>query len=243
VNIESQQNIWRSEHKKPEGIKQLDSQDLSSGISLFLDWLTEKEITVNEARIIEICCGKGRNLLGLAKYGAIGVGLDFAEPAIETARERAAQEEVTGINFHIEDVTGNWAGKYGVFDMAIDCFATADLETPELRANAAKQLVESLRPGGLILVYTLSSDDMWSKEGLKNAPLTEKNTYKVEMSAALFKFEKCFDLVELQELYSGLDMIESKRISKSPRYAVNGKEREFPALHHWVIFQKPLPES
>src|SRR3989344_287445 len=108
ITHEDQQKIWEEEHKNPHVLLPMDSNDASSGVSLFWDWLKIKDETKN-LRGIEMGCGKGRNSIWLAKQGANMTAFDFSNIAIDEAQKRAA---VAGVEknalFVVQDATKTW---------------------------------------------------------------------------------------------------------------------------------------
>lgn len=226
-----QQAYWNKEHGDKEGLPQMDSHEMSSGVVLFCDWLIEQGIDITEMKGIEMGCGKGRNVIGLAQRGASMVGIDYSEVAIEEAKRRAQADGLRTVFFQ-RDVSEPWQLDDNAFNFGIDCFLTADLETPRMREKAVSEMIRVLGPGAYMLVYALSSDDSYCIEGLKERPLQEPNTFETRHG----KVEKCFDSDELVELYGGLELVAERRIEKNPVY--DGKV--YPARHHWMIFQKPV---
>lgn len=225
----AQQTYWDNEHQKPSEIIQPDQIDPSNGVVLFYELLKSHNIPVESG--IEMCCGKGRNVLGLARLGISMSGFDYSAFAIEEAKRRAKTLGILNIDFKKHDATVRWPYEDDSFTFGLDCFATADLEDPKSRRFAAREMARVLNPGGYLNVYTLSSEDEWSRAGLKHSPLPERNTYSTPEG----KFEKCWDRDELLKMYKGLVLVKEKRISKIPKY--NGQA--YPAKHHWMVFQKP----
>src|SRR3989344_761708 len=230
VTHKKQQNIWDKEHKKPYALLQMDSQDSSSGVVKVFDWLKAKSKMKN-FKAVEFGCGKGRNVIWLAKQGVEVVGIDFSPVAIKEAKRRA---KLTGINktrFFVHDATKTWSFKSNSFDFAIDCFATTDIESIKGREFAVKEILRILKPSGYLFVYSLSTDDEFHKEMVKISPAKEKNAF---INPKTGKFEKTFDRKELINLHKNLKLIVEKRIEKTAVFF--GKK--YKCKHHWMIFQK-----
>ena len=88
ISHTDQQKIWEEEHKNPYVLLPMDSNEASSGVSSFWDWLKEKG-GVEKLRGIEMGCGKGRNSIWLAKQGANMTAFDFSSIAIDEAQKRS----------------------------------------------------------------------------------------------------------------------------------------------------------
>lgn len=228
IEHNTQKQLWEEEHLNPNILHQMDSYKPSGGVLIFIDWLKERGLDITKLKGIELGCGKGRNVIGLARMGVETTGLDFSSAAIEQAKQRAA--DMPNAYFLIHDATETWPLLSENFDFALDCFTTTDIESPEGRKFAANETVRVLKPEGQLLVYTLSSRDTWSQERLSISPLDEKNTYTNPAG----KFEKCFDTDELMELYAPLMLVKHRRVKKTPEY----EGKSYPARHHWMVFEK-----
>lgn len=221
--------MWDIEHKNPFALLQMDSAEASSGVIKFFNWLQEKGKKPFKA--IEIGCGKGRNVIWLAKQGLFVTGIDFSQVAIKEAKRRARLEGVKKSQFFVHDVTKSWPFDSGSFDIVIDCFATTDIESIKGREFVAQEIYRVLKSGGYLLVYSLSTDDEFHKEMIKISPAKEKNAFINPKSG---KFEKTFDREELITLNKNLKLVIEERIEKFAVFF--GKE--YKCKHHWMIFQK-----
>lgn len=227
-----QQQIWDSEHQQPHTLVQMDSDKPSGGVVLFLEWIKKNKGYKKNLKGIEMACGKGRNCIWLAKQGIKMVGFDFSKSAIGEASKRAKKAKVQKkVKFMAADAVKRWPFKTEDFDLAIDCFATTDIESINGRKLAADELVRVLKPSSYLLVYTLSTDDEFHKEMIKKSPAKEKNAFINPISG---KFEKTFERDEITELYKGLKLVAEDRIKKVERFF--GKD--YKCKHHWMIFQK-----
>ncbi len=231
ITHKQQQEVWEKEHTSPQVLLQMDSSDPSSGVTKFYDWLKEKEGVVSQLKGLEMGCGKGRSVIWLAKQGIDMTGFDFSQRAIDVAKERAEKEHVSGkTNFVVQDATVKWQFSSDTFDFAIDCFATTDIESKEGREFAIHEMIRIVKPGGNILVYVMSTDDVFHKEMIEEHPASEKHAFIHPTG----KFEKVFEREELLDLYKGLDLVAEERV---PKMAVfHGKQ--YPCKHHWMVFKK-----
>lgn len=226
-----QQEIWDKEHKTPLILLQMDSKEASSGVIQFIDWIKQKK-QLNGLKGIELGCGKGRNIIKLAQLGLKMTGIDFSPAAIKEAKRRAKESDVgNSTNFIIHDAILPWPFDTNSFDLAIDCFATTDIESKDGRQFAAQELARVLRPDGYLLAYLLSPQDEFHKEMLQKSPAKEKNAF---FHPTTGKFEKTFENDEILNLYKDLKLVEEKTISKKTDFF--GKS--YDCYHHWMIFRK-----
>jgi ubiquinone/menaquinone biosynthesis C-methylase UbiE len=224
----NQQHIWDEEHRNPTVLLQMDSDAPSSGVVLFHEWMKE----VAGLRGLEMGCGKGRNAIWLARQGAEMTGFDFSPAAVREAEKRAAaaRHGESTARFIVQDAARPWPFKDNTFDFAVDCFASTDIDSPQGRAFARDEFVRVLKPGGFLLVYTLSTDDAFHAGMITRAPAPEKNSFFHPTG----KFEKVFDRAELAEFYKGLKIAEERRVAKTARFS----GRDYPCNHFWIVFQK-----
>ncbi|HYF28785.1 MAG TPA: class I SAM-dependent methyltransferase [Candidatus Paceibacterota bacterium] len=225
---QDQQRIWDEEHKNPLVLKQMDSQDVSSGVLAFYDFLQSQG--VNQGRGLEMGCGKGRNVIWLAQKGYEMNGFDFSPAAITEARKRAS---AAGVNptFEVQDATTPWSYESDYFDFGIDCFASTDIESPEGRAHAVKEMHRVLKPSGYLLAYLLSSEDEYHKDINLNSPGPEKGSF---LHPKTGKFEKTFDEQEIDELYGAFTLIEQRTLVKRTTFF----EKEYECINLWSVLQK-----
>lgn len=87
----------------------VDSPQPSELVVIFRDWLAENTGGVSGLRGLEMCCGKGRNVIWLADQGAIMEGFDFSNVAVETATGRASSLGLTAnARFNVQDAVSPW---------------------------------------------------------------------------------------------------------------------------------------
>ena len=233
ITHDEQQERWEIEHQKPKVLLQMDSETASSGVAKFLDWLTQKGIDLESLRGMEMCCGKGRNIIGLASKGITATGLDFSSTAIEEAKQRAKQAGVSDkTDFMVQDVTKKLNIKPNSLDFAIDCFGSTDIESIEGRKLALSNLITVLKPGGYLVVYLLSTDDGFHKQMIEQHPGPDAGSFIHPVNG---KYEKAFTEIEVKKFYNKLKLITLERVPKKATFF--GKE--YNCNHIWAIFQKP----
>lgn len=126
ISHKRQERIWNEEHRDPYVLKQMDSFQPSSGVSLFLSFLERRIDNLTGLKGIEMGCGKGRNINLLSRQGINMVGFDFSKIAIKEAKKRAKKLELKA-KYMVLDAIGQWPFETNSFDFAIDCFATTDI--------------------------------------------------------------------------------------------------------------------
>ncbi len=229
-----QQERWDKEHKKPNVLPQMDSRKGSSGVIKFLEWLKKQGKKPNELSGIEICCGKGRNVIWLSEQGVQMIGIDFSPAAIKEANKRAEESGVSDkTKFLVQDATRSYPIEPYSLDFVVDCFGSTDIESVEGRKAALSNITTVLKPGGYLMVYLLSSEDEFQKEMIAKSPGPDKGSFIHTVNG---KYEKSFTEDEVKEFYKGLKLCILERVSKTDMFF--GKK--YNANHIWAVFQKNL---
>lgn len=232
ITHEEQQIRWDKEHKNPNVLPQMHSAKASSGVVKFLDWLKGEGKQPNKLKGLEMCCGKGRNVIGLANEGVNAIGLDFSQSAIAEAKKRAQGAGVDDqTQFFVQDVTQPFPVEPNSLDFAFDCFGSTDIESAEGRKAALDNLIKVLKPGGYLMVYLLSSDDEFQKEMIAKSPGPDAGSFIHPVNG---KYEKAFTEDEVKNFYKELKLRVFERVSKKDIFF--GKE--YNANHIWAVFQK-----
>lgn len=103
------------------------------------------------ARILDAGCGSGRNMVDLARHGAV-TGVELSETSVRLARERNAGEVVEGsvMDMPFED---------GTFDLTVSLDVIEHLEDD---VGALAELRRVTKPGGALLVTVPAYQWLWS---------------------------------------------------------------------------------
>jgi ubiquinone/menaquinone biosynthesis C-methylase UbiE len=232
ITHNEQRERWEKEHEKPSVLLQMDANDASSGVIKFVDWLTDRGVDLNGLSGLEMCCGKGRNVIWLAQQSVNATGLDFSSFAINEAKRRAKKVGVKNAKFLVQDVTLPWAVDAETQDFAIDCFGSTDIESADGRRAARDNIIRVLKPGGYLIVYLLSTDDTFQKEMREANPGPDDGSF---LHPTTGKYEKQFTEAEVMEFYQDLTLLELCRVPKQATFF--GKE--YDCNHIWAVFQKP----
>ena len=232
ISHEEQKKKWNEEHANPLVLKQMDARKASSSLNLLIEFLEREGLSGLIG--LEMGCGKGRNAIWLAEQTQFSkvYGFDFSEVAIEEAHVRAKEAGVSqNTQFDVMDATLPWKYDDNFFDVGIDWTASTDIETPEGREKAVGEMRRVLKPGGIFLVYVMSTDDEYHKKLIAESPAEEKDAL---IRPETGKFEKVFTAEELDGMYKDFELIDSRRISKTTEFF--GKE--YACLLHWRLYRK-----
>jgi SAM-dependent methyltransferase len=103
------------------------------------------------ARILDAGCGSGRNMVDLARHGAV-TGVELSETSVRLARERNAGEVVEG---SVMDMPFD----EGTFDLTVSLDVIEHLEDD---VGALRELRRVTKPGGALLVTVPAYQWLWS---------------------------------------------------------------------------------
>ena len=107
-------------------------------------------------RAVDLACGEGRNAIWLADLGWTVTGIDFSEVAVDRARARAGDREVTWL---VDDAL--------TVDLPpVDLAVLAYLQLPEdQRRTAVRRAFDALEPQGTLLVVAHDSTNLTEGTG------------------------------------------------------------------------------
>jgi SAM-dependent methyltransferase len=101
--------------------------------------------SLDGARVLDVACGHGRASRGLARLGAVAVGVDLSAELVARGR-RAEAEHPLGVTYHVADITRPdtwWDGT--PFDGAVCEMAMMDIDDLE---GTVSGVAATVRPGG-----------------------------------------------------------------------------------------------
>ena len=106
--------------------------------------------------VLDMCCGIGRHSLELARRGYRVTGVDRTRSYLDTARQ-AAEAEGLEIEFLLSDIRE--FSQSESFDVTINMFTSFGyFEDPAEDKKAARNLCESLKPGGQLLIQMMGKE-------------------------------------------------------------------------------------
>jgi cyclopropane fatty-acyl-phospholipid synthase-like methyltransferase len=106
-------------------------------------------------KVLELGCGPGRNAIYMAKKGCEVDALDIAENAINWAKERANEEEVS-INFHCSSLF-DFEFEPNSYDFIYDCGLFHHL-APHRRLTYLEIIRKALKAGGYFGIVCFNTD-------------------------------------------------------------------------------------
>jgi len=98
--------------------------------------------------VLDACCGDGASALPTAELvgpGGVVDAVDFAEPLIDAARERAG-ERMPQLRLHVADVTSWEPTDYDLVQCVLGVFHFPDIDA------GTRHLIERARPGGRVAI-------------------------------------------------------------------------------------------
>jgi len=113
------------------------------------------------AAVLDLCCGIGRHSVEFARRGFKVTGVDLTKPYLDQARASASEE-----NLKIEFVQSDMRefSRPAAFGAAINFFtAFGYFENPADDARVARNLLDSLKPGGRLIVDLNSKEILAAK--------------------------------------------------------------------------------
>ncbi len=202
----------------------------ASGVVMFMEWLKERGI--KPGRAVDIGSGKGRNAIYLAQQGYDVEALEYIALARQHTEKLAESAGVAAkVQVKNVDIDGAWPYANNTFDVAIDSFASIDIETLGGREICRDELYRTLKPGGYALVTVCSNEDEWERELIANHPGPEPNSTIWPSNG---KFQKDYSESELRTFYAMFSLCELKTISKQ----AHKLGRTGIATNFWLILQK-----
>ena len=140
-------------------------------------------------RVLDICCGMGRITSELARRGFAATGVDTCGAFLETAREDASNE-----NLDIEYIKADARSfvRPDFFDTSVNLYISFGyFENPDDDLLLARNVYESLKPGGSFIIETLGKEiavrDFTPAEWFERAGYTVLTEYEAFDSWAALK--------------------------------------------------------
>jgi SAM-dependent methyltransferase len=232
----NQKKYWRLAHQSgnalPNELKQVvGAYEPSSYIEMWVAWLAEHGTTLS-GRMVDVGAGKGRNALYFASLGCDVYAIENSPAAVKALQrnaEAAGLEEL--VRPYAVSADEHWPFADEVFDFALDCFTSIDIETAHGRAGLRHELLRTMRPGAIGLVVVVSADDEFERELMAAAP-------GHEVHSSIWpdgKYQKNFTEKELREAYADFDILECRTVTRQAEKL----GRKFTATNLWMVIKKP----
>lgn len=229
--VREQQRVWLNEHSVPEALPMLASDVPSTGVVQFTDYLASQHVAL-EGSAVDIGAGKGRNSVHLASLGFEVHALEYIQVALDAAKRLAADRALEGrIHFELAEIDRPWRFEDETFSVAIDSFASIDIETRAGRELCRNEMYRTLRRGGYALVTVCSVDDEWERALRAAHPGPETNSTVCPETG---RFQKNYDERELLDFYRMFDVIDLQRVNK-PVFKL-GRQGIVTSL--WLVLRK-----
>lgn len=233
--MRKQQQIWLEEHANKSTLPTMANVEPADGVVQFINFLRAQGVAL-QGKAVDVGAGKGRHSVYLASLGYEVWALEYIQPAIDVARQLAEANHVAdNIHFELAEVDKPWELADNTFDVALDSFASIDIETLEGRIICRDEMYRTLKPGGYMLVTACSADDEWEKELIANYPGPEPNSTFWPQNG---KFQKDYAEDELRDFYKMFEIVELKKINK-PAFKLG---REGTATNLWLVLKKPAQQ-
>lgn len=151
----TQQEIWQQEHETQSDLPSMANKKPTEGVIDLVkyfgkDWFKDK-------KIIDIGCGKGRNCVYLAQQEAQLWAIDYIKDALSVAKDLASESKVDQqVSLVCSRIDETWPFESDFFDVAVDSFASIDVETLVGREKYRNEMFRTLKPNGYALVLVVS---------------------------------------------------------------------------------------
>ena len=131
-------------------------------------------------RVLDLCCGMGRITSELARRGFAATGVDICAALLETAREDAVYDE---LDIEYIQADARSFKRPGFFDTAVNLYISFGyFEDPAHDLLVARNVCESLKPGGSFIIETLGKEiaarDFTPGEWFRRAGFTVLTEYE-----------------------------------------------------------------
>ena len=209
-------DFWNREYKTSEHLTL--STAPSEDLEKFTRWLErgyKREFLNAYARVLDLGCGNGRNLVYLAQaYSMKGTGYDISDEAIKQARLASGGLPIT---YEVRSIAEPLPLPDGSQTFVLDMMTSHFLRKAEREALRG-EIVRVLRPGGWLFFKSfLADEDMHVKRLLKESPAYEPGAY---IHPKLGVYEYAWTEDEVQEFFDG--HLELHKFNKSHRHILKG---------------------
>ncbi|MEZ4104413.1 MAG: class I SAM-dependent methyltransferase [Candidatus Paceibacterota bacterium] len=212
--------FWDAEYTKPEHLKL--SEKPSEDLEKFTRWLIRRkreDILSNDANVLDVGCGNGRNLVFLVEnFGLKGIGYDISTAAIAQA---IAMSKGLPIKYTARSIAGDLEIENESQDLVLDMMTSHFLNQDE-RLTLRDEIFKILKPGGFLFIKTFLKDkDLHTERLIKSRPGTEDSSY---IHPVMGVQEYVYSEEELTDFLSEKFIIH--KIYRSHKHAFRGRARK-----------------
>jgi SAM-dependent methyltransferase len=125
-------------------------------------WIVESGIDLSAARVLEVGCGTGGNLLDLIRFGFTPANLTGIE--LQHGRAEEARRRLPSSVKLIDGDALNIAFDLGTFDIVTLFTVFTSLLDEEYRERLAKHVWHAVKPGGGVLWYDFCFNNPWNPD-------------------------------------------------------------------------------
>ena len=226
-----QKNTWEREYRNPQLLKT--GKEPRSDLKRYIKFLRKVEnVHPENLTILDLGSGTGKNANYLAEMGNNVAGLEISPTAIELARSRAKEMNVT-VDYKIADIGALYPFGNEYFDLIIDIMSSNSLNEKE-REIYLKEVHRVLKIGGHFFVRALCKDgDKNAKNLLRLNPGSEYDTY---INKDMDLVERVFSHDDFIDMYS--KYFEMQELIKKTNYAQF--KTQFYKRNYWLAYMKKV---
>jgi len=225
----SQEIVWEKEYQNPQLVTK-DSKP-QKDVLRFLKFLRRKEeVGLDGLVVLDLGSGTGRNANYLAFLGSNVTGIEISKTAIDIAKSRAENMEVS-VNYVHQSIGEPFPIKDSSVDLILDITSSNSLNEKE-REIYLSECNRVLKSGGHMFLKTLCKDrDKNAKALLKISPGPEKDTYINKDMGLVERVFSGDDLKVLYKRYFSILFIKLK--TNYTRFKNQSYKRNF-----WIVYLK-----
>jgi SAM-dependent methyltransferase len=202
-----QEHAWEREYRQSKLVTKENKPQTDT--VRFAKWLKDQGVSIEEAEVIDLGSGTGRNSFYFAGLGAQVSGLEISKTALEMAEKNAREAGLT-IDYRKQSIGETLPFRGAEFDIALDVTSSNSLS----EAERDIYLIETrrvLKEGGYFFVKALCKDgDQNAKNLLKQFPGREKDTYVMPDMGIVERVWSKEDFVATYEKYFTILHMEKK---------------------------------
>lgn len=148
--------IWEQEYVSPLMFPHVGEASPSDSAYWFYGWALD-HLDLKSCRVMDVCCGKGRNGLWMASKCQSVDGFDFIPSAVKAAADRAEEAGYANCTWAVHDAAERWPYPDDSFDVALDIFALSEMQGEDERQHYVSEMARVLKPGGIVVSETATA--------------------------------------------------------------------------------------